>query len=381
MPSALIGAVSVAPEHRGGGAGTAIVADYLRVARDAGLAISSLYPASYPLYHHSGYEHAGAVVRYDLPVASLVGRPADDGVTVREHDGDDATLKAIYDRFAHQTPGLLQRLELHWGGILGPRGRQAFHRYVAERDGEPIGYLAFTQRHAAAGRLLEVWDLAVTERLAARALLGFLGAHRHNVTTVRLHGGPNDPRLIDVPQPGASVSALEPWMLRVLDVRAALEARGYPPGVTAELPPRPPGRAVAGEHGPLAGPDRGRPRDHRARRRGAHPDDGAWAVRRLRRRLLRRRACRPTALDRFARRSRPADVHLRRPAALDGQPFLSGRQRDRECLLLWDRSALRPFQRRWRKGHALGLTSRRGGWSARRGDNGAPRPNRWFRTT
>ena len=236
VPSALIGAVSVAPEHRGGGAGTAIVADYLRVARDAGLAISSLYPASYPLYHRSGYEHAGAVVRYDLPVASLVGRPADDGVTVREHDGDDATLKAIYDRFAHQTPGLLQRLELHWGGILGPRGRQAVHRYVAERDGEPLGYLVFTQRNdVAGGRLLEVGDFAVTERPAARALLGFLGAHRHNVTTVRLHGGPNDPRLFNVPQPGASVSALEPWMLRVMDVPAALEARGYPPGVAAEL--------------------------------------------------------------------------------------------------------------------------------------------------
>ena len=235
VPLALIGAVSVAPEHRGGGTGTAIVADYLRLARDAGLAISSLYPASYPLYHRSGYEHAGAVVRYDLPVASLVGRPVDDGVTVREHDGDDATLKAIYDRFARQTPGLLQRLDLHWGGILGPRGRQAVHRYVAERDGEPLGYLVFTQRHVADGRLLEVWDFAVTERPAAHALLAFLGAHRHNVTTVRLRGGPNDPRLIDVPQPGASVSALEPWMLRVLDVRAALEARGYPAGVTAEL--------------------------------------------------------------------------------------------------------------------------------------------------
>ena len=235
VPSALIGAVSVAPEHRGGGTGTAIVADYLRLARDAGLAISSLYPASYPLYHRSGYEHAGTVLRYDLPVASLVGRPVDDGVTVREHDGDDATLKAAYDRYARQTPGLLQRLDLHWGGILGPRGQQAVHRYVAERDGEPLGYLVFTQRNEPGGRILDVWDFAVTDRRAARALLTFLGAHRHNVRTVRLYGPPNDPRLLDVPQPGTSVSAHEPWMLRVLDIRAALEARGYPDGVRAEL--------------------------------------------------------------------------------------------------------------------------------------------------
>ncbi len=235
VPSALIGAVSVAPEQRFGGIGKRLVADYLRVARDAGLAISTLYPASFGLYHWAGYEHAGTNLRYELPAASLATmRLADTGIVIREHEGDDAPLRATHERQARLVPGQIQRPDRFWSDVLGEQ-RQATHRYVAERDGEIVGYLIFTQRTLpGAGRVLDIRDFVATSGPAARALLGFLATHWANVETIRFWGGANDHRLLALPHPALRPGAVDPWMIRILDLPAALTARGYSPGVTAE---------------------------------------------------------------------------------------------------------------------------------------------------
>ncbi len=235
VPAALIGAVSVAPEHRRGGIGKRLVADYLRAARDAGLAISTLYPASFGLYHWAGYEHAGVNLHYELPLTTLAMiRPSDDGPAVREYGDDDAPLRAAYDRQARRVPGQIQRPEGFWGGRLTEEHR-ALHRYVTERDGETVGYLIFTQRTSRDGvRLIEIRDFVSTGRPASRALLGFLGTHWANVETIRFWGGANDHRLLALPSRGLRPVAVDPWMIRILDLPGALTARGYPSGVTAE---------------------------------------------------------------------------------------------------------------------------------------------------
>ena len=235
VPAALIGAVSVAPEHRRGGVGKRLVADYLRVAREAGLAISTLYPASYGLYHWAGYEHAGANLRYELPLTTLaMMRPPDDGIVVREHEGDSAPLRGVYERQARQTSGQIQRPEGFWGGRLTEQ-RQAVHRYVAERDGEVVGYLIFTQRTPPnGGKRIEIRDFTATSPASSRALLGFLATHWANVGTIRLWGGISDHRLLGLPGRGLTPVEIDPWMVRILDLPAALEARGYPTGVSAE---------------------------------------------------------------------------------------------------------------------------------------------------
>ncbi len=235
VPAALIGAVSVAPEHRRGGIGKRLVADYLWVARDAGLAISTLYPASFGLYHWAGYEHAGANLRYELPAVSLATmRPADSGIVIREHEGDDAPLRMAYERQARLVAGPIQRPDRFWSDVLG-EPRQAIHRYIAEQEGEVVGYLVFTQRTPPdAGRVLDIRDFVSTSRLASRVLLGFLATHWANVETIRFWGGANDHRLLALPHSGLRPVAVDPWMVRILDLPGALTARGYSPGVTAE---------------------------------------------------------------------------------------------------------------------------------------------------
>jgi predicted acetyltransferase len=70
---------------------------------------------------------------------------------------------------------------------------------------------------------------------AARALLATVALNRALATVFRWAGPPDDPLEAFFPEPAIAVEWTTPWMCRLLDVPAALVARGYPPGVTAAV--------------------------------------------------------------------------------------------------------------------------------------------------
>jgi predicted acetyltransferase len=70
--------------------------------------------------------------------------------------------------------------------------------------------------------------LAVASAPAAARLLAFFADHRSTIKTLAFHGGFPEPLLIAAHERFFRVSVAETWMLRVLEPRAALEARGYP---------------------------------------------------------------------------------------------------------------------------------------------------------
>ncbi len=236
VPMAAIGGVTVAAEHRSSGVGTALAADFIRVARQHGFAISTLFPASLPIYRKVGYELAGTSYHYEVPIGiSAATRRIVEGITVRPWRDGIEPLKPLYDREAARTAGQLDRPPTFWRAVLDA-GAQAVHAVVAERDGEPVAYLAFTQSgQYDADRYIDVRDFVSTDRAATRALWTFMAGHSGTVSAVRLWGSAADHRLLDLPHRGWKVLVAEPWMIRIIDLPAALTARGYPSGVTAEL--------------------------------------------------------------------------------------------------------------------------------------------------
>jgi predicted acetyltransferase len=74
---------------------------------------------------------------------------------------------------------------------------------------------------------LEVYDHCAPTAATMRTLLAFLAGHRSLVDTVRWQGQPGDPLLALIAEADWSVAKLRRWMLRVVDVRAALVARGW----------------------------------------------------------------------------------------------------------------------------------------------------------
>src|SRR4029453_8182826 len=62
-----IGAVGIAPEFRASGAATQMMTLVLRDMRDSGFLISSLYPATVPLYRRAGYQSPRSPYRITNP--------------------------------------------------------------------------------------------------------------------------------------------------------------------------------------------------------------------------------------------------------------------------------------------------------------------------
>jgi predicted acetyltransferase len=119
--------------------------------------------------------------------------------------------------------------------VLEPVGEEARGFVVAgagalERD------VLFTQKRGTSYRYdLEVSDIAALTARAARRLLGFFSDHASMAEEIVWNGGPDDAILAHLPEPSYRVTLLHHWMLRIVHVPRALEARGYARGLAAEL--------------------------------------------------------------------------------------------------------------------------------------------------
>jgi predicted acetyltransferase len=119
--------------------------------------------------------------------------------------------------------------------VFHPRNEIA-HGFLVEGASGVEGYAFLVRR-----RKVELkQEIALTDFVAAtpaggRRLLSFLGDHRSLAVDVVWTGGQVDPLLLLLREQSYEVKLLFHWMLRVLDVPAALESRGYPAGVSGTL--------------------------------------------------------------------------------------------------------------------------------------------------
>jgi predicted acetyltransferase len=238
IPSAVITAVKIAAEARGKGLGRILMTEVVRALAAEGLPLSALYPSSPALYRRVGYETAGLHVRHRLPRAALPGRLIE--ALEPWQASDDQAVRACYRRFAERQGGLVDRDDRWWAErIVDPFLDRPTYRYLL-RDGDAVrGYLVFDQVPDARSDLpyaatLQCLDFVWDEPRTARALFGFLGVQGPLVSSVSWPGPPIDPLAAALDAPVATATSFH-WMLRLLDARRALAARGYPLGVEAAV--------------------------------------------------------------------------------------------------------------------------------------------------
>ncbi len=122
-----------------------------------------------------------------------------------------------------------------WQRVRRPAGKPA-HACLVEDEGGIEGYVRWTQSESDDSLYeLTVTDMAALTATAATRLLAFFAGHGAMISCVRWASGPGDPLLALLPERRFKLELRDEWMLRLVDVRAALEARGYPPGVAAEV--------------------------------------------------------------------------------------------------------------------------------------------------
>jgi predicted acetyltransferase len=230
-----IAGVGIDPARRGSGAATTLMRRSIQEMRRLSVPLSALYPATAPLYRRAGYEMAGGLYRATLIAREIAG--GERLLPMREaSSSDEAAIRRVYARYATSRNGWLERGPYVWRRTRIKRDGSRARGYVALRDRRIEGYVFYHQDPQADGDVdMDVTDLAYATPEAARTLLAFLADQRSITEAIRFHCSPDEGLLSLMRERRQHLERRFPWMLRIVDVRAALAARGYPMGVSGRL--------------------------------------------------------------------------------------------------------------------------------------------------
>jgi predicted acetyltransferase len=239
QPMAGVAAVTSAPEKRGGGLAPEVLRAVLRRARAEGTAVSSLYPSRAGVYRRLGYEYAGILTQYRMPLADL---PSSKAAGVEEMvEADLPAMQECYRRFAARFTGMVDSHEERWWRMRVVRrwNPDVASRQVVVRGASGIeGYATF-QLDA----LPETWGYKITcthliseTASALSALLGYFRSFRGLGAQLVWYGAPQEPIGLLIGGGAESIQATRQvrFMTRILDVADALRRRGAATDVKGE---------------------------------------------------------------------------------------------------------------------------------------------------
>ncbi len=234
VPMTGIAAVGIAPEYRGSGAAIALMQHTLKELHTQEVPISVLYPATQRLYRKAGYEQGGSLCSWEIPTESIQVReqplPLQPIIPINHQ-----VFHHLYQQQAKLTHGYLDRNLAIWQGLIQPNNQETVYGYlIGDRD-KPQGYIIFSQHSTQDSAILRVRDWVILTDAAAQTFWSFVANHRSQIKQVRWKSSVIDSLTLQLPEQTAKISHNERWMLRIIDLVKALELRGYPLGIQAEL--------------------------------------------------------------------------------------------------------------------------------------------------
>jgi predicted acetyltransferase len=234
VPMAGVATVRVAPEARGRGLGRQLMTELLRLVAEHGYPLSALYPATMPIYRSLGWELAGGRYHAMIPPHALRSLISPDGSLGRAA-GDLPELARVGSGDAEHVNGVIGRAHessRDCGPLTWSRDVTAYwlglpdvYRYACDD-----GFISYQWRDGNDAMFI---DRAVAASPAAtRALWSLLAGHALNTAAFEVCTSPDDPLWWLTRERDVKLTKRSMWMLRVVDVRAAIRGRGFPPGVT-----------------------------------------------------------------------------------------------------------------------------------------------------
>lgn len=245
VPMIGIAGVTIRPEYRGKGVAKRMLTATVQEMAANGTALSTLYPSTMPLYQFAGYEMAGVNHEFEfefehLPDARLNGL-AELGLEVvpGSREQSEQQIRALYAHVAHSQDGMLDRKDYIWQRILEPRdkvGRIYEIRNIS--DQKMRAYVVLSQENTPD---LDGWHQVnlhcaqAADADAWQALFAFLRSYQSMARRLVASVDTRHPLYQLLPEQRDPVKLKESWMTRILNLKQALEARGYPRGLNAEL--------------------------------------------------------------------------------------------------------------------------------------------------
>jgi predicted acetyltransferase len=229
VPMAGVGSVKIAPERRGQGIGTALMAALLQEIAGRGYPVSVLFPATSPVYRALGWELAGAQYETAVPVRLLAALARaeypgpGDQAKLRRAGAEDAAEVGTVIGAAHAA--LRDCGPVSWAEPVVRSWLASGRDYTYLADD---GFLAY--RWADGHHQIVVRRAVAGSARTARALWAVVGSHASMASTVRAFVAPDDPVSWLIRDGEPDLVRRRRWMLRLVDPGAAIAARGFPPG-------------------------------------------------------------------------------------------------------------------------------------------------------
>jgi predicted acetyltransferase len=239
VPAVGVSAVAVDPGRRGGGIGTAMMREALAEMRAGGAALASLYAATAPIYLRLGFGRAAGHVHWSVPAADCAGVRTD--ARAEPADPDDPSVRAVLEenhraRALSAWSGPALRDAFLWQRALSPPEGPSDVFLLRRADGTVAGHAAVARRALGARPAVQVFaDACALDAEGAAALFALVATLRSTVDAVTWTGGADEPLAMLAPEARVRIDRYEDLYLRVLDLPAALTARGWPSGLRERL--------------------------------------------------------------------------------------------------------------------------------------------------
>ncbi|MFL6140412.1 MAG: enhanced intracellular survival protein Eis [Labedaea sp.] len=244
VPMGGLASVCVDPYARGRGVATALLDRALAGMREARQCVSALFPSVPLLYRGRGWEQTGVYERMILPVDlfAALPRPTADRPLRPATPADLPALHAAYLTFASTVDGMLDR------STTAHRLDELLKLDVVDLVPGADGVRGYLTAERPDGERLIVHDLVAEDADTARRLLRQLASWSGILADVSLRVIDSAVRDLLLSQPVQHDVHNHPWMLRVVDLPAAVAARGWP--LAAFLRPFTVDVEVVDEHAP-----------------------------------------------------------------------------------------------------------------------------------
>jgi predicted acetyltransferase len=238
-PISAIAGVAVRDVDRRRGFASALMRSILQADLAAARPYSALYPFQHGFYRRLGYASVGLMHYWRIPAAQLPDDPQLRRSVRQLVMADRAQVQGLYSQTLLDGASGLERNDGQWA----QRWTREDERWVVFDDGDLRGYLVYRPAQTS----LEVVEFVAPSAEAERGLWAFLAAQveQRSAITLLTPIDPaywallKEPAMQDAVNRGFilnDVAALTmSFMVRVVDVRAALDARAFPKDVSGRF--------------------------------------------------------------------------------------------------------------------------------------------------
>jgi predicted acetyltransferase len=237
VPSACMASGCVAPEERGRHLAVHMLTERIRPLQEQGAVLATAWTTSTGYGHRAGWEAPAQVFSWSVPTDELKRSFDHDDFEITHGASPGARL--LHRELAGRWNGPMLR-PTWWDGWQQDKHCLTSYRFNRPAE-ESAGLLSLAfDRHPVDGTRVVVHDFWADNDRVAGAMFAFLGRHNSRIRTVEFQrtGLPPHPLLLhNLHRVGSAVArSWHPWMLRVLDLKEAVRARGWPADLDITIP-------------------------------------------------------------------------------------------------------------------------------------------------